>query len=44
MLPDWRPTLIFRKVIPQLLEGGLGKDDIETILVDNPRRLFAGAA
>jgi phosphotriesterase-related protein len=44
MLPDWHPTLIFRKVIPQLLEGGLGKDDIETILVDNPRRLFAGVA
>jgi phosphotriesterase-related protein len=44
MLPDWRPTLIFRKVIPQLLERGLSKDDIETILVDNPRRLFAGAS
>ena len=44
MLPDWRPTLIFRKVIPQLLEGGLSKDDIETILVGNPRRLFAGAS
>jgi phosphotriesterase-related protein len=43
-LPDWRPTLIFRKVIPQLLEGGLGKDDVEKILVDNPRRLFSGAA
>jgi phosphotriesterase-related protein len=43
-LPDWRPTLIFRKVIPQLLEGGLGKDDIEKILVDNPRRLFSSAA
>jgi len=43
-MPDWNPTLIFRKVIPQLLEGGLGKDDIETILVDNPRRLFAGVS
>jgi len=41
-LPDWRPTSIFRKVIPRLLEGGLSNDDIETILVDNPRRLFAG--
>jgi phosphotriesterase-related protein len=43
-LPDWRPTAVFRKVIPQLLERGLGKEDIETILVDNPRRLFSGGA
>ena len=44
MLPDWRSTHIFRKIIPQLLEGGLSKDDIETLLVENPRRFFAGAA
>ncbi|HVP30446.1 MAG TPA: phosphotriesterase-related protein [Myxococcota bacterium] len=43
MLPDWRSTHIFKKVIPQLLEGGLSKDDVETILVENPRRFFAGA-
>jgi predicted metal-dependent phosphotriesterase family hydrolase len=42
-MPDWRPTFLFRKVIPKLLEGGLDAKDIETILVDNPRRLFAGA-
>jgi len=44
ILPDWRPSYVFRKVIPQLLERGMSKDDIETILVDNPRRLFAGSA
>jgi len=44
MLPDWRATHLFRKIIPQLLEGGLSKDDVETLLVDNPRRFFAGAA
>lgn len=43
MLPDWRPSAIFRKVIPELLAGGLEADDVETILVDNPRRLFADA-
>jgi len=43
LLPDWRSTHIFQKIIPQLLEGGLSKDDIETILVENPRRFFAGA-
>lgn len=42
-LPDWRPTLILTKIVPQLLEGGLSPADIETILVDNPRRLFSAA-
>lgn len=42
-LPDWRPTTIFRKVIPKLLAGGMTQRQIETMLVDNPRRLFTGA-
>lgn len=40
-LPNWRSTHIFRKVIPQLRESGLSERDIETILIDNPRRLFS---
>lgn len=43
LLPDWRSTHIFRKVIPRLIDAGLTAGDIETILVDNPRRLFACA-
>jgi predicted metal-dependent phosphotriesterase family hydrolase len=27
--------------VPQLREAGLTSEDIDTILVDNPRRLFA---
>jgi phosphotriesterase-related protein len=42
-LPDWRPTTVFKKVVPQLLAGGLTARDIETMLVDNPRRLFTAA-
>jgi phosphotriesterase-related protein len=42
MLPDWRPTSILTKIVPQLREGGLTEADITTILVDNPRRFFAG--
>jgi phosphotriesterase-related protein len=42
-LPKWRSSYIFREVIPRLVEGGLDEADVETILVDNPRRLFAGA-
>lgn len=43
MLPEWRSTTILRKIVPQLLEGGLTPEDIETILVANPRRLFTNA-
>ena len=42
LLPDWRPTYLFRKVVPQLLERGLSKDDVETIFVENPKRFFGG--
>lgn len=43
-LPDWRSTHLFKKIIPQLLERGVSKDDVETLLVGNPRRFFAGVA
>lgn len=43
MMPDWRPTSILTKVVPQLRAGGLEDEDIATILVDNPRRFFAGS-
>ena len=42
MLPDWRPTTIFRTIVPQLREGGLDEADIDTLLVENPRRFFTG--
>lgn len=42
MLPDWHPTHIVKNIVPRLLEGGLRREDIDTILIDNPRRLFAG--
>lgn len=43
MLPDWRPTSIFTKIVPQLRAGGLSDEEIATILVDNPRRFFVGS-
>ena len=44
LMPAWRPTLILETIVPQLRAGGLSAADVETILVDNPRRLFAAAA
>ena len=40
----WTPAHFTRDVVPQLLEGGATKADIETLLVANPRRYFAGEA
>src|ERR1700757_871623 len=42
--PNWGITHIFKSIIPRLKEMGLTDEDVETILVSNPRRLFANAA
>jgi phosphotriesterase-related protein len=42
--PVWSITHIFQHILPRLLELGLAGEDIEKILVDNPRRLFDNAA
>jgi phosphotriesterase-related protein len=43
LVRDWSMTLIFEQVIPALREqGALGEDQVETILVQNPRRWLAG--
>ena len=44
MAPNWTLTHIFERIIPRLIELGLGRDDIDAILIDNPRRLFENAA
>ncbi len=41
MLPNWRSTHIFKEIVPQLRERGLSDAQIDTILIGNPRRLFA---
>jgi phosphotriesterase-related protein len=42
--PNWGITHIFKSIIPRLKEMGLTDEDVETILVTNPRQLFANAA
>jgi phosphotriesterase-related protein len=38
----WTPAHFTREIVPRLLEGGATKADIDTLLVANPRRYFAG--
>lgn len=39
--PNWHFTFIHDHVLPALREAGVSERDIETMLVDNPRRYFA---
>lgn len=40
----FNPTHFHRHIIPQLLERGVTQAQIDTMLIDNPRRFFAGEA
>src|SRR4051812_18458395 len=39
---DWSMTLLFEQIIPQLREGGMTDEQLETMLVKNPPRWLAG--
>lgn len=42
MLANWHPTNIFENVIPVLQKAGITDEQIDTLLIENPRRLFQG--
>lgn len=42
LLPQWRYTHIHQEVLPYLLEHGVSQEQIDTMLVANPRRYFEG--
>ncbi|MCW2680279.1 MAG: putative Phosphotriesterase [Frankiales bacterium] len=44
LLPTWRYTHLHEDVIPYLLEKGVTQEQVDTMLVDNPRRYFEGAS
>ena len=44
MLSAWTPSHFFERVSPQLKAGGATDADLHALLVDNPRRFFAGDA
>ena len=43
LVKGWSMTLLFEEIIPQLTDGGMTDEQLETMLVDNPRRWLAGA-
>ena len=42
MSETWNPTHFSKRVIPLLREGGASDEQIDRLLVDNPRRFFSG--
>jgi phosphotriesterase-related protein len=44
LIPQWKPTYVFETIVPRLREAGVRDDKIRTMLVENPRRYFAGEA
>ena len=39
--PNWRWTHIPQDVVPALLKGGVEQEQIDAMLIDNPRRIFS---
>jgi phosphotriesterase-related protein len=37
-VPDWSMTFLFERVIPELKERGLSDDDLNQMMVENPKR------
>ncbi len=42
LLANWRITHLFENVIPTLKQRGITDEQINTMLVENPKRLFGG--
>ena len=42
VVPKWSMTLLFEEVIPTLKEGGMTDEQLDTMMVENPRRWLAG--
>lgn len=43
VMPRWSPTNIFENIIPALLKAGVTQDQIDTMMIENPRRFLTGA-
>jgi phosphotriesterase-related protein len=43
-LPNWRMTHLFENIFPELKRMGMSQDDLDHIVIENPRRYFDEAA
>ncbi len=43
LIENWHPGNIFENIVPALLKGGVTEEQIDTILIKNPNRIFGGS-
>ncbi len=43
MMANWHPAHIFKDIIPVLQKAGVTDEQIDTMLIENPRRFFEGS-
>jgi phosphotriesterase-related protein len=43
-LPNWRMTHLFEHIFPELKRMGMSQDDLDHLVIENPRRYFDEAA
>ena len=41
---NWHPTYLFEKVIPELKQSGVTEEQLDKLIMDNPKKLFASEA
>ena len=41
LVENWKPTHVFRNIVPALKRAGVSEEKIRAMLVDNPRRYFS---
>ena len=42
LMPNWSYAHVFKNIIPALKQAGVSDEKVNTMMVENPRRLFAG--
>ena len=42
MTPNWSMTFLFEQVIPELTERGMTTEQLDQMMVENPKRWLAG--
>jgi len=42
IVPDWQHTYLTESGMPALRQAGVSEAQLQTMLVDNPRRYFTG--
>lgn len=43
LIANWQPTHLFKNLLPKMREAGVSEEKIKMMLVENPRRWFAGS-